>query len=88
VVQQKQIKTKALKVVQRLVNSAQVGCFERWRDQAAEEKQMKAQALKVVHRLMNSVPRQPHCQLLISTRASTRTQERTSMGLRRLLYWI
>ena len=48
------MKAKALKVVQRLMNSALVEGFERWRDQAAEEKQMKAKARKVVQRLMRS----------------------------------
>ncbi len=47
------MKAKALKVVQRLMNSALVGCFERWHDQVVQEKQMKARALKVVQRLMN-----------------------------------
>jgi hypothetical protein len=50
----KQMKTKALKVVQRLMNSALGVCFERWHDQVVQEKQMKAKALKVVQRLMNS----------------------------------
>jgi len=49
-----QMKAKARKVVQRLMNSALVEGFERWHEQAAEEKQMKAKALKVVQRLMNS----------------------------------
>ena len=50
----RQMKAKALMVVQRLMNSALVGCCERWLDQTSEEKQMKAKALKVVQRLINS----------------------------------
>jgi hypothetical protein len=54
VVEERQIRTKTLKVVQRLMNRALQEGFERWRDRAAEEKQMKAKALKVVQRLMSS----------------------------------
>jgi len=54
VAEEKQMKAKALKVVQRLMNRGLVEGFERWRDHVAEEKQMKAKALKVVHRLLKS----------------------------------
>ena len=54
VVEERQIRTKTLKVVQRLMNRALQEGLERWRDRAAEEKQMKAKALKVVQRLMSS----------------------------------
>ena len=49
------LKAITLNVAQRLMISALVEGFERWRDQAAEDKQMKAKALKVVQRLMNRV---------------------------------
>jgi hypothetical protein len=52
VIDQKQMKAKALKVVRRLVNRALVEGFERWREHAVEEKQMQAKALKVVRRLV------------------------------------
>jgi hypothetical protein len=41
--EEKQMKAKALKVVQRLMSSALVGYFERWRDQAAAAKEREQQ---------------------------------------------
>jgi hypothetical protein len=52
---EKQIKAKAMKVVQRLMKGVMILGFERWHDHLMEEKQMKAKALKVVQRLMNRV---------------------------------
>jgi hypothetical protein len=48
-----EMKSKALKVVQRLMNGVLFSVFERWRDHITDEKQMKGKALKVVRRLMN-----------------------------------
>ena len=62
--EEKQMKAKALKVVQRLVNRAFVEGFERWREHAVEEKQMKAKALRVVQRLMRLVLAKGFDQLL------------------------
>ena len=45
--------SKALKVVQRLMNGVMVSAFEGWRDHIIEEQQMKNKALKVAQRLKN-----------------------------------
>ena len=47
IIEEKQVKKKALKVVQRMLNGALVSSFERWRDHIIEEKQLKSKALKV-----------------------------------------
>ena len=47
IIEEKQMKKKALKVVQRMLNGALVWSFERWRDNIIEEKQLKSKALKV-----------------------------------------
>jgi len=47
IIEEQQLKKKALKVVQRMLNGAVVQSFERWRDNIIEEKQLKSKALKV-----------------------------------------
>jgi hypothetical protein len=47
IIEEQQMKKKALKVVQRMLNGASVSAFERWRDNITEEKQLKSKALKV-----------------------------------------
>jgi hypothetical protein len=47
IIEEKQMKKKALKVVQRMLNGDLVSSFERWRDNIIEEKQLKSKALKV-----------------------------------------
>ena len=47
IIEEKQMKNKALRVVQRMLNGALVSAFERWRDHIIEEKQLKSKALKV-----------------------------------------
>ena len=47
IIEEKQMKKKALKVVQRMLNGASVSAFERWRDNVNEGKQLKSKALKV-----------------------------------------
>ena len=47
IIEKKQMKNKALRVVQRMLNGALVSAFERWRDHIIEEKQLKSKALKV-----------------------------------------
>jgi hypothetical protein len=54
IIEEKQMKKKALKVVQRLMNGALFSAFEGWRDHIMEEKHMRAKARKVVQRLMNA----------------------------------
>ncbi len=46
--EEKQMKSKALKVVQRLMNGALVSSFERWRDHVIEEKQMESKAQRLI----------------------------------------
>jgi hypothetical protein len=46
------MKAKALKVVQRLMNSALVGCFERWHDKTAEELRKRHVMTKIVLRTL------------------------------------
>ena len=53
IIEEKQMKKKVLKVVQRMLNGALVWSFERWRDNIIEEKQLKNKALKVVQRMLN-----------------------------------
>ena len=48
IIEEKQIKTNALRVVQRLMNGALVSAFERWKNRIIEEKQIKTKAVKVV----------------------------------------
>ena len=47
IIEEQQLKNKALKVVQRMLNGVVVTSFERWRDHIIEEQQMKSKALKV-----------------------------------------
>jgi hypothetical protein len=53
VVEERQMKAKALKVVHRPMNRVLVEGLERWWDQAVEEEKMKTKALKAARRLMN-----------------------------------
>ncbi len=49
IIEEKQIKTKALRMVQRLMSGALVSVSERWTHHISEEKQVKTKAFKVVH---------------------------------------
>ena len=49
------MRSKALKVVRKLMNGALVSAFERWRERMIEEKQLRSKALTIVRRLMNCV---------------------------------
>ena len=49
----KQMRAKARKALQRIMNSTLVRVFELWRDQTAGKKQMKRKALTVARRVMN-----------------------------------
>ena len=53
IIEEKQLKTKALKVMQRLMNGALFLAFESWREHMIEEKQLRSKGLMIVRRLMN-----------------------------------
>jgi quinol monooxygenase YgiN len=81
-IEEKQMRAKARRVVQRMINVTLVHVFELWRDKSGEEKQTRVKSLKVVQRMLNATL----VQVLEVWRDRTAVEKQMSVKARKVVH--